>query len=74
MNNLPPGVSLRDVGGSDECPECEGCGEVPDYSALSRDYEPGYPWKSCPSCGGTGVKGSTRGAKFTDDIRKEERR
>lgn len=64
--NLPPGVTLRDVDGSDECYFCGGSCEV--------ELQYGGTLKTCPVCGGTGVKGSTRGAKFTDDIREEERR
>jgi DnaJ-class molecular chaperone len=67
MTDLPPGVSLRDVDGSDECPECGGSGQLESHDKFEVWYE------TCPKCGGTGVKGSTRGAKFTDDIREEER-
>jgi ribosomal protein S27AE len=47
MIDLPPGVSLSDVDGSDECPQCGG------YGAVMAFY--GH-WVHCKSCGGTGKK------------------
>lgn len=53
LNNLPPGVIMRDIDPiMVPCPECDGKGE---YEEMFNHYgEDGYMMRECPSCGGSG--------------------
>jgi DnaJ-class molecular chaperone len=50
VSDLPPGVSLSDVDGRDECLICDGSGIVEIVECGTGVY------KTCERCGGTGKR------------------
>ncbi len=51
--NLPNGTLLSDIS-ADECPTCEGYGEV-ERTVIGEDEEDALKNVPCPECSGLGV-------------------